>query len=79
MVDVDAPRSAEDGQFDVFISELQQIVIDPAFEKVLTQFMAHHWAAMDQQQKEKEEAVFQQYQQQIQAYLTAVGMSQYST
>ena len=49
----DAPRSAEDAQFDLFIAELQQIVIDPAFEKVLTQFMAQHWAAMDQQVKEK--------------------------
>jgi hypothetical protein len=36
-------------KFDQIIMELQEIVIDPVFEKTLTSFMHQHWSILDQQ------------------------------
>lgn len=40
-------KSAEDAKFDAIISELQEILIDGQFEKILDGFMKKHWATFD--------------------------------
>lgn len=47
----------DDAKFDIIISELQEIVIDPHFEKTLGAFMKNYWGSFDgnaSQQKENE-------------------------
>jgi hypothetical protein len=59
-------KTAEDAKFDAIISELQEIVIDPQFEKNLGAFMKKYWGGFDgnaSQQQEKE--VFLAYKAEI--------------
>jgi hypothetical protein len=41
------PGTPEDLKFDQIISTLQEVVIDPEFEKTLTKFMRNHWGVLD--------------------------------
>lgn len=69
----DVPRSAEDLKFDQIIMALQEIVIDPEFEKTLTSFMMSHWSILDQSgNKEVETKLFEAYKSEVQKYLQKV-------
>lgn len=59
--------------FDSIISELQEIVIDPYFEKTLDAFMKSNWASFgDNSNKQKEKEVFLAYKNEIENYLQNV-------
>lgn len=52
----------------------QEIVIDPDFERVLTDFMKHHWAVFEEGygDKEAQTKVFHLYRAEIQKYIENV-------
>jgi hypothetical protein len=67
------PRSAEELKFDQVVSALQEIVIDPEFEKTLSSFMKNHWSIFDDNSsKDAEIKVFHLYRAEIQKYLQKV-------
>lgn len=70
---LESNKSAEDIKFDHIITELQEILIDPNFEKSLTTFMEDNWATFSDHAKgDAELKVFQAYQTQMRQYLQNV-------
>ena len=66
-------KSAEDAKFDAIISELQEILIDGQFEKILDGFMKKHWATFDESAtKQQENQVFLAYKAEIEHFLQTV-------
>jgi hypothetical protein len=54
---------------------LQEIVIDPEFEKTLSSFMRNHWNIFDQHaNKDSELKLFQLYKAELQKYLQQVSL-----
>lgn len=70
---LDENKQPDDLRFDSIISELQEIMIDPHFEKTLDAFMKSNWASFgDNSNKQKEKEVFLAYKHEIENYLQNV-------
>lgn len=69
-------KTADDATFDLIIMELQDILIDPQFEKTLAGFMKNNWAIFDgPPNKQNESKVFEQFRSQLKNYLQTVSLS----
>lgn len=73
MLKADLNRSSEDWLFDQIITQLQEIVIDPAFETSLADYMRSHWGIFDSQCSQQQlQGVFQEYKTQMCTFLQNV-------